>query len=228
MRRLPIVVVLPTPLTPTNIHTFGLSGIAGSKVSDRSEPSRRATISAWSPSSSAAGSVISLQPTFARNRSRSSVGDPDADVGAQQRLFEVFEALLGDGAAAEYAGERAGEGESSLRQAITQRRRLERLGLDELFRSLLDEGARSGITVGLGRRRSGRSDPRRRRCGTTGVASADHEHADPEHDHEDREDQKDDFDTHRQTTLSVMPDTHAQRGARRPGHGWPLVRGRRS
>ena len=73
---LPMVVVLPTPLTPTNIHTFGLSAGPGSNVSERSEPSSRETISASSSSSSICGSVISFAATLARNPSSSSVVTP--------------------------------------------------------------------------------------------------------------------------------------------------------
>ena len=69
---LPIVVVLPTPLTPTNIHTLGAPSPSASKLSDRSAPARRACISASSASSSSLGSVISLFATLARRPSRSS------------------------------------------------------------------------------------------------------------------------------------------------------------
>ena len=94
---LPIVVVLPTPLTPTNSHTFGEPGSPSSKCSSRSAPSRRAVISSCSAVSSASG-VVDLLRLHARRASPSSSSSrhPHADVGAQQRLLEVVPRLVGD------------------------------------------------------------------------------------------------------------------------------------
>ncbi len=69
---LPMVVVLPTPLTPTKSHTLGLSGSPGSKCNERSAPRRREVISACSASSSWPGSMISLAFTRARRPPSSS------------------------------------------------------------------------------------------------------------------------------------------------------------
>ena len=69
---LPIVVVLPTPLTPTNIHTLVAPSSSASKFNDRSDPASRDFISASSASSSAAGSVISLSLTRVRSPPSSS------------------------------------------------------------------------------------------------------------------------------------------------------------
>ena len=72
---LPIVVVFPTPLTPTNIQTFGPPA-SGSNASVRSDPARRETISASSSSTSPCGSVISFEATLARRPSSRSVVTP--------------------------------------------------------------------------------------------------------------------------------------------------------
>src|SRR5581483_7493242 len=66
---LPIVVVLPTPFTPTNNHTLGAPGV---NCSVRS-PARRAFISRFTASTSCAGSVMPSSLTRARTASRSSV-----------------------------------------------------------------------------------------------------------------------------------------------------------
>ncbi len=71
-----MVVVLPTPLTPTNIHTFGLPGSPSTNTSERSDESSRAVISACSASSSCCGSVISFEATRLRSSSISACVTP--------------------------------------------------------------------------------------------------------------------------------------------------------
>ena len=93
---LPIVVVLPTPLTPTNSQTFGQPAGPGSKCRPGRRPARRALMSSWSASSSASGSVISLALTRVAQVVEQRVGDPHPDVGPQQRLLELVPRLVGD------------------------------------------------------------------------------------------------------------------------------------
>ncbi len=69
---LPMVVVLPTPLTPTNSHTLGDPASPGTNCRPRSAPSSRAVISARRASSKASGSVISFDATRARRPPSSS------------------------------------------------------------------------------------------------------------------------------------------------------------
>ena len=161
---LPIVVVLPTPLTPTNSHTLGLSSSDGSKCSSRSAPARRSCISACRASSSSSGSVISLALTRLAQLVEQLRRDADADVGPQQRLLEVLPRLLGDPAPAADAGEGAGQGRCGPAPCARaawpagRRPRARRSAEPRLDDLRLEHGA-SAPRWGLGRR----GDRRRRR-----------------------------------------------------------------
>ena len=197
---LPIVVVLPTPLTPTNSHTFGRRRRRRSAARGRRRSSR-AFISARSASSSASGSVDLLGLDLGAQAVEQLGGDVDADVGAQQRLLEVVPRVVGDPAAPEDRGEHAGQRRPRPRHAAAEggrlddldgRRRRWRLVEHRRRRRRVPRGGRStagGVAV---------ASPHRSRPAAPAVPDDD---ADPEDDDDDDEDEVDP--DHRRSTLTV-------------------------
>ena len=61
--------------------------------------------------------------TVARTESSNSLGGPDADVGADERLLEIVPGLLVDRGPTPDRPERAGEDRARLAQSVTERRR---------------------------------------------------------------------------------------------------------
>ena len=204
------MVVLPTPLTPTNIHTFGLPGSPSTNASERSDDLESGghlgleTVEQllWF------GDLLRGDPVT--QSVEQLLRHPDSDIGAQQRLFEVVERLVVDRTAPEDSGERSTEGRAGLGEPIAQR---DRADLDDrLVARRLDEFrfGRLGLDASCRRPRPCRVGPRRRNRRTSGpggsgvasgVATADDDHADAEHHDQHGQDQEQKFDTHWRATL---------------------------
>ena len=126
---LPIVVVFPTPLTPTNIHTFGLAR-DGVRASRSRVSSRMPDTSSRTRPSSASASVTSS--TLAR--SRTALEEPlrrrHADVGEEHRLFELVPGVVVDLAPADRA-QVAGERGAGPAEPVAQPRLDDLFGLDD-------------------------------------------------------------------------------------------------
>ena len=114
---LPIVVVLPTPFTPTNSHTSGCPGPAASRCRSRSAPARRSFISCLRASRSWSGSVICFDLHRRPQRIEQLSRHVHADVGQEQGLLQVVPGVGVDAAAAD-PRERGGERGPGLGQAI--------------------------------------------------------------------------------------------------------------
>ena len=102
---LPMVVVLPTPLTPTNSHTTGRRRPG---AASRSKPARRSFSSALSASSSSPRSVsaLGLHPG-PQVRRAAPWWRLDADIGADQRLLELVPGLVVDPAPGDRSSRRS-------------------------------------------------------------------------------------------------------------------------
>ena len=171
---LPIVVVLPTPFTPTNIHTFGSPAAVRERRGVRrrraARPPRRARARS---SASASADPLGLGPRPAPRRGCVRRGR-HADVGEEQRLFELVPRVVVDLRRLR-PRRRAGERGAGLAEAVARARgRLDlgrdvrpRLsastGGDVTRRRRSSVGARSGVGHGCGRTSPGmpRSVPAR-------------------------------------------------------------------
>ena len=140
---LPMVVVLPTPFTPTKSHTLGAPG---SKRSVRS-PVRRSALS-WSLSAStrATGSVMPLLGDGGSQPVEDVARRADADVGADQGLLEVVPGLLVDRRAGQDRAHVARHRAAGPTQPLAER------GLRSWWLGLRDR-LRLGNRLGLGDRR---------------------------------------------------------------------------
>ena len=198
---LPIVVVLPTPLTPTNSHTFGLPPERSSKCSARSAPARRAAISPCSASSSCVGlgDLLGLHPRPQVVEQR--VGDADADVGAQQRLLELLPRLVGDRRPRPSTPVNA---PAKAARALASRWRNETgltgSGSTTRTASASATVSAAGASGAFGGGATGPRCGRRWRLHARRPAAVDDQHADSEHEHGDGKDEKDPL--HRRPTLS--------------------------
>ena len=92
MATLPIVVVLPTPFTPTNSHTVVLPSSAKSELAFPLQPVRPAP-PAVPPTSWSEVARLSRRATSFRSF-RQDLGRADADVGQDERLFQLVPRLL--------------------------------------------------------------------------------------------------------------------------------------
>ena len=160
---LPMVVVLPTPLTPTNSHTLGPPG---SKCRSRSpcEPVDEVGLRARSTQLLGVGDAVLLDPAAQVVEHRG--GRADADVGADQRLLEVVPGLLVDPAAGPDRGQVAGEEGPGLAQPVPEpgldrRRRLGDLGLGLELGSAAASTRAGGLARSVGRRLGGELGRRR-------------------------------------------------------------------
>ena len=158
-RQLRDVVVFPTPLTPTNIQTFGVPGSTLNARSAPPSPSSWATSSARRSSGSAAASRT--LPTAARRTH--AVQDPlrgrHPGVGEQERLFELVPRVVGQVAAASQPTDEAAEGGAGPGQPVPQSRRLRKRFDDRFGRWRLDDWFGRRFDDWFGRRfddRSGR------------------------------------------------------------------------
>ena len=88
-----MVVVLPTPFTPTNSHTFGLPRSKCSVAVEPDEPLLHLGLQGVEQLL-AVGDALVLDP--AREGVEQLGGRPDADVGADQRLLELVPGLVVD------------------------------------------------------------------------------------------------------------------------------------
>ena len=196
---LPIVVVLPTPLTPTNSHTFGRRRRRRSAVPGRRRRGETASRRGARRAGRRARS-ISLALTLARRPSSSSVVTCDADVGAQQRLLELVPGLVGDPAAPEDRGEHAGQRGTRPRHAAAQGGRFDDLDGRRRRWCPFEHRRRGAASLGWSldrRRRHGGAADRSRPAAPT-VPDDD---AEPEGDDDDDEDEVDP--DHRRSTLTV-------------------------
>ena len=104
---LPIVVVFPTPLTPTNIHTLVLAGDRAA-TSRLELASRIATTSSRTRRDEPVGIHDVVGFGTGAHRVEDALGRREPDVGEQHRLFELVPGLVVDLAAAQ-TGEHARE-----------------------------------------------------------------------------------------------------------------------
>ena len=140
---LPMVVVLPTPFTPTNSQTVG--PVSSERWRSRSKPLSLSFSSPFSASSScgAVGDAVGLHP--GPEVVEEILGGDQTDIGEQEGLFELLPGVLVDLGPPADRAERPGQGVAGLREAIAEP------GLDEVellaFLELLDDGTGDGIAV---------------------------------------------------------------------------------
>ena len=222
---LPIVVVFPTPLTPTNIQTFGSPGDDVQRAA-RASASRSATTSsrtsATSPSASATSSALARARTA--SRMRCVVASPtSASSIASSRSSQVVVVDL----AAAQAGEHARERGARAAEPVAQPRLLD--DLDELLelvgrRRLGVERRRrpraAARAASRARRRSRRPTARSRVGGGARCVGARPAHRRPR-----PRDRAGDASTQRRprrrraratTTTTTMHDDHAAEASQRP------------
>ena len=192
---LPIVVVLPTPFTPTKSHTATRSGSTVARQRGGRGAEEREQLASQRPGDA----VVAEGPGRGRDRDRleDRGGRRGADVGAEQRLFDLGELVGADGRAsaqgAHAVEERAGRAE--LGRERRRRRRASARGPRRRWRVTLDGGA--GAASGARRRGAGGGAASRVRAapGLDAAAAADPDEPDGRgrEDHDgDRDDQPED------------------------------------